>query len=383
MTIVARSFLLLASVGVLFSLAGTTSVRAASYPPELQAAVRVDCDGRQGSGTVISGEGYVLTAGHVAMDVLTQVVAPACRVGFMDLATGEPKIFYRATIEKIVFNESKNRDFAILKIEEPLGQTTIARPFPFLKTNEFPSVGDRIYLYGFSYGGKTIVPRGGVIQRFEHGFIETDAEISPGDSGGSALDQRDRLIGIPARIVTITDENNNLTATYELEDIRAVMIWLDTFGPNEHDIYFAHDDFTRYHQNAVFIQNADLDCQYVARTQLSSTVYCLMRNGQRMVFPNNATFFSWFPDWKEVTFASPESITEYPLNRNVTFKPGTLVKSATMNQVYVVADSFGTLRWVPSEQKAIQLWGTGWAGLVNDIPDEFWVNYSIGQPLDI
>jgi len=103
---------------------------------------------------------------------------------------------------------------------------------------------------------------------------------------------------------------------------------------------------------------------------------------ERMVFPNEATFVSWFPNYSGVVTIPLEAMRTYKLLRNVTFKPGTLVKSYTSPQVYLVIDSFGTLRWISTEAKAIQLLGPNWASLVRDIPDEFFANYTLGQPLD-
>lgn len=359
-------------------------VRAEGLDPALQAVVWVQCGNRQGSGSVINGEkGYVLTDAHVVTNVNTGKSAVSCTVAFMNLVTAKPSYFYEAAILKQVFDDAKSRDFAILQIGRQLTEQGLPRPFPSLKTNEFPFIGQQIGVYGFSQGGDHLITRSGVIQKFLNGFIETDAEISPGDSGGAALDKNFRLVGIPNRIITMTSEvDKTLRVAYELEDIRMVMTWLDTFGINDHDQYFTHEDYNRYHQNAVFISDADLDCQYLARTTLSTTVYCLMNGGNRMIFPNDATFLSWFPNFNGVVLSDPKGVSDYPPDRNVTFKPGTLVKSQTAPQVYVVVDSFGTLRWIPSEQKATQLWGPSWAALVKDIPDEFWTNYTVGQSID-
>jgi hypothetical protein len=48
----------------------------------------------------------------------------------------------------------------------------------------------------------------------------------------------------------------------------------------------------------------------------------------------------------------------------------------------LVVDVAGTLRLVPSEDRATALWGNNWASLVKDVPDEFWINYHLGQPLE-
>ncbi|MCE9586194.1 serine protease [Candidatus Uhrbacteria bacterium] len=339
------------------------------------------CDGLQGSGTVINGiDGYVLTDGHVALNIQTLVEAKSCRVGFPNTA-GKPTYFYRATIEHAVFNPKLNQDFAIVKIGQAIGADMLTRPFPSLKTNEFTSKGDSVTLLGYSGGGDELSIRSGTILDYVGGFIRTSAEVSPGDSGGTAIDANGNLFGVPTRIVTITDGNEQ-TVYYELVDIRSVMNWLDTFGLNEHDKFFTHADHNHYHGSAVFITQTDLGCFALGRTASDSSVYCLMGDGTRLSFPLDTTFFSWFSDFDGVDVYDSETIASHRLVRNVTFKPGTLVKSATSPSVYVVVDSFGVLRLIPSEQKAIELWGPAWAGLVFDIPDAFWTNYTIGQPLD-
>lgn len=347
-----------------------------------QATVWVACGGRQGSGTVTNGtQGYVVTNGHVAIDVETGTQSASCRVAFPD-AKGDPTHFYRASIESAVFNEKLNQDFAVLKIGAAITADVLPRPFPSIKTNEFTSKGDAVSVLGYSGPNDRLLVRTGVITDYVGGFIRTTAEIQPGDSGGGAFDANGNLIGMPTRIVTITDQSGMDQIQYELIDIRAVMTWLDTFGSNEHDEIFTHADYPRYHQAAVFITQTDLGCLELARVTLSPAVYCLFGDGTRISFPTDTTYFSWFSDFSDVQTIDDESMAGFRLVRNATFKPGTLVKLRTASQVYVVIDAFGTLRWIPSETKARELWGPAWAGLVFDVPDEFWINYTIGQPLE-
>lgn len=347
-----------------------------------KAVVWVACGRSQGSGTVINGtEGYVLTSGHVAMNVDEGTNEDECEVSFPD-AVGRPTYSYRANVIRATFDERRNRDFAILRIGSPVSQTTLSRPFPFLKTNEFTAKDDAVHVLGYPGVVDRLLVRSGTIYDYVSGFIQTDAEVMAGDSGGAALDDDGRLVGIPTRIVTITGSDGHESTYYELVDIRAVMNWLDTFGPNEHDLFFTHTDAERYHRTAIFIAQEHLGCSTLGRAPDVTSVYCLMLDGTRLSFPNEATFFSWFPDFSNIRFYTLNFIASHQLVRNATFKPGTLVKSATSPSVYVVVDVFGTLRWIPSEERAIELWGPAWAGLVRDIPDEFWTNYTVGQPLD-
>lgn len=353
----------------------------------LQAIVLVSCDTRQGGGTVINGQqGFILTNAHVAIDVQTKKPATECLVGFIN-EDRKPTYFYRATIQRWIFNSNRGQDFAILQIEERLSPHGVQTPYPFIATNEFASVGDHVGVYGYQGGGEELMARDGTIRSFNDGYIQVDAEIQPGDSGGTALDSQFRLIGVPTRIVTITTlDGDTFTTTdviYEFVDIREVMLWLDTFGINEHDRYFIHGDGVRYHKNAVFVDQRRLNCEYVARTAISPTTFCLTMNNERYAFPNEATYMSWYADFSAIFSISPEELRKYTPTRNVTFKPGTLVKSATSPSVYIVVDVFGTIRWVPTEEKAKNLWGNNWASFVHDIPDEFFGNYTIAQPLEV
>lgn len=346
------------------------------------ASVWVACDGRQGSGTVIHpSKGYILTNGHVASDHHTGIPADSCDVAFAD-ARGFPLHFFTAQVVKTIFFEKNNQDFAVLRLGAPIGQTVIAPPFPYLTTNEFAEVGDQITVTGYSGSGDRQLTRPGEILDFRNGFIETDAEVISGDSGGTLTDEDGHLIGLPTRIVTVSNGDGDLEMRFEHVDIRAVINWLDTIHPDGHDEFIIHADSARYHQHGAFIDQSDLDCFDLVRSINSPSVYCMMSNGTRLSFPNDFTFLSWFANFDDVKFVPDEDIAEYRLVRNVTFRPGTLVKSASTAKVYVVVDAFGTMRHVPTEEKAIEIWGENWAGLVFDVPDEFFTNYKIGQPLE-
>lgn len=113
-----------------------------------------------------------------------------------------------------------------------------------------------------------------------------------------------------------------------------------------------------------------------------STVYYLGEDGKRYVFPNGNTYFSWFDDFEDVEEIEMDELTEYPLGGNVNYKPGAyLVKITTIPKVYAVSPG-GTLRWVKTEELARKLYGERWNLMVDDVPDSFFVNYAIGEPID-
>lgn len=371
------------SVAFLACLFGMHPAQAATPPFYVeQAVVLVTCGDRQGSGTVVNGDqGYVFTNAHVVADVATGKPAAGCTVGFLDAAGGEPVYVYQASIIHWVYDDALDEDFAILQIGKALTGRALPKPFPFLKTFEFSAASDTVTLMGYSNPTKnSLEVKSGLILGFEKGFIKVSAPISNGDSGGAAVNAQNELIGAPTRIVTYVSKTETRT-DYEIVDIRSVMNWLDTYGPDMEDKYFTHADYARYHQSAVFVTQDTLGCQFVVRSSASPAVSCILPNDERWIFPNAATFLSWYPDFSSVMTVVPDTLQPFKITRNVTFRPGTLVKSQSSPAVYVVIDTFGTLRWIPSEYEAQTIWGPNWASLVHDVPDEFFGNYVLGQPL--
>ena len=57
------------------------------------------------------------------------------------------------------------------------------------------------------------------------------------------------------------------------------------------------------------------------------------------------------------------------------------MKIQTDPKVYMVSNVGGTLRWIENENRAIELYGEGWAGFVQDVPDTFFINYKVGVPI--
>lgn len=112
-----------------------------------------------------------------------------------------------------------------------------------------------------------------------------------------------------------------------------------------------------------------------------SGVYYLGANGKRYVFPNSKTYFTWYWNFAFVKTISDQELSAMPLGGNVTYRPAQkLVKITTDPKVYAVA-ALGILRWITTEQVAIDLYGDSWANLVEDVPDPFFINYTIGDPI--
>ncbi len=141
-----------------------------------------------GSGVVVSPDGYILTNNHV-VEGATDV-----KVSFAD------KEEYPAK----VVGTDKYTDVAVLKINKT-GLTTLS----FADSNR-AEVGDVVLAIGEPFGlGQTVTMgiisakgRAGLgIERFED-FIQTDAAINRGNSGGALIDTRGDLVGINTAILS-------------------------------------------------------------------------------------------------------------------------------------------------------------------------------------
>lgn len=112
----------------------------------------------------------------------------------------------------------------------------------------------------------------------------------------------------------------------------------------------------------------------------SSSVYYISGD-KRYVFPNDQTYKSWYSDYAGVTNVTSEQLASLTLAGNVTYRPGKrLVKVQTDPKVYAVSKS-GTLRWVTTEQVAAALYGPSWSQQIDDVPDVFFANYKVGDPI--
>lgn len=365
------------------------AARAAEVTPPMSVAqdtVEVVCADRQGSGaltkTGIDGS-YVVTAGHVAIDPNTGVQADECRVGFVSDILQPPRTFFGASVVRAAFDAKTDRDFAVLKLGNRLAGNGDIPPVP-LKTDEFAGIGDPLNVLGYpTASSDRLQQSAGKIDDFWRGTIRSDAAIGQGYSGGPAVDASGNIVGVADRITYSIDPKTGgrQTLVYDMGDVINLIAWLDGFGTAEHDKYLTHADPARFDGAPYVFRDEKPGCVYVVRTVETSAVYCLLERPYRLVFPDAATFYSWYPDASGVEYVSLKDLAEYRLIGNVTMRAGSLVKITTDSKVYVVTDSLGTLRWVQTEERARTLFGAAWASKVRDLPDVFFVDYRVGQPV--
>jgi len=110
-------------------------------------------------------------------------------------------------------------------------------------------------------------------------------------------------------------------------------------------------------------------------------VYYLGSDGKRYVFPNGSTYNTWYANFSSVVTVSKSELESYGIGGNVTYRAGTkLIKITTDPKVYAVEPG-GVLRWVTTEAIAKELYGNNWNTLIDDVPDPFFVNYTMGSDI--
>ncbi|MBI4457401.1 hypothetical protein HY633_00365 [Candidatus Uhrbacteria bacterium] len=110
-------------------------------------------------------------------------------------------------------------------------------------------------------------------------------------------------------------------------------------------------------------------------------VYYCGRDGKRYVFPNRKTHDTWYEGFNGVVELDLATMQKIPLGGNVTYRPGVrMVKIQTANEVFAV-DANGLLHHIATEAAAKRLYGSDWNKKIDDLPDAFFVNYAIGDPI--
>ena len=115
----------------------------------------------------------------------------------------------------------------------------------------------------------------------------------------------------------------------------------------------------------------------------STAVYYYADNGLRYVFPTQAIYFSWYPDFSTIKTVSHSTITSVTFGGNVIAKPGTyLVQFVSMDTPFRVLDpkvyvltSAGQLRWITSASVAVSLYGADWERKIVAVPEVYKTNY--------
>ena len=151
-----------------------------------------------GSGGIIDPKGLIITNAHVVEGRNLYCIVRA------EYLEGETLWYYNARVAK----RDTSMDLALLRIES----LSNGSPVYDLSLDAVPMgdsdkvrTGDRIYVWGYpGVGGYNVTVTDGIISGFEEdrSWIKTNAEFSPGSSGGVAITENGLLIGIPTIVLS-------------------------------------------------------------------------------------------------------------------------------------------------------------------------------------
>ncbi|MEP7365481.1 MAG: trypsin-like peptidase domain-containing protein [Acidobacteriota bacterium] len=155
-----------------------------------------------GSGTIVSADGYIITNAHVVANARTvQVLLPI---------TAEESQSRRSIlkssgklVDAAVIGQDRETDIAVLKIAES------ALPFVPFGDSESLRQGHLVFAFGSPLGLDNSVTMG-IISSIARQvrpddpmiYIQTDAAINPGNSGGPLVNSAGELIGVNTFILT-------------------------------------------------------------------------------------------------------------------------------------------------------------------------------------
>jgi serine protease Do len=150
-----------------------------------------------GSGFIVSSKGYILTNEHV--------IEGSSRI-IIGLQSGET---YRGRVIGI----DEETDVAVLKIDAPRELPTVT-----LGDSNTTQVGDWVLAIGSPFGLDQTVTAGIISKKERESphftnfqrFLQTDAAINRGNSGGPLVNMRGEVIGINSQIATSTGDYNGI-----------------------------------------------------------------------------------------------------------------------------------------------------------------------------
>lgn len=162
----------------------------------------ITSSGAQGSGILINDEGYILTNYHV-------VERGSILVGFEDDKSSKDDLI---KLKAQLIDYDANEDIALLHVDN----LSRGGYIQFAPENNI-KVGEQVVAIGASQGLINTLSFGHVtaLRQYNDGeIIQTDAAISPGNSGGALLNKKGQLIGITTFKI-IGGENLNFAISSE------------------------------------------------------------------------------------------------------------------------------------------------------------------------
>jgi serine protease Do len=175
----------------------------------------------QGSGFIVSKDGLILTNAHVVADASNVTV----------------KLTDRREFRAKLLGSDRKTDIAVLKIEaSDLPVVTIGKPDELLVGEWVLAIGspfgfDNSVTVGVVSAKGRSLPDGSVVP-----FIQTDAAVNPGNSGGPLFNARGEVVGINSQIYSRTGGYQGLSFAIPIDLAQSVQRQIVSTGRYSHGV---------------------------------------------------------------------------------------------------------------------------------------------------
>lgn len=169
---------------------GEEQTNIAIYQKVSPTVVTIKTGRSEGSGTIVSPEGLILTNQHVIL---------GSRSGRVSVTTATGKNYAGEAIA----SDARN-DLALVRLITKDRFPTVA-----LADEDGIQVGQRVYAIGSPFGLSGTFTTGILSRIAKNGDLQTDAALNPGNSGGPLLNSRGELIGVNKAILS-PDRRGNI-----------------------------------------------------------------------------------------------------------------------------------------------------------------------------
>ena len=174
-----------------------------------------------GSGVLVDPAGYIMTNAHVVQGAVTLKVLVGKANMFSGVAT--PRFQAPRTFDARVLGVDRESDLALLKVDE--------QGLLFLNFGESDAVsqgdlvlalGSPMHLRNSLAMGVVSSPARAISDDDPILYVQTDASINPGDSGGALIDTNGRLVGLNTFIVSKSGGNEGIGFAIPSDVVRNV-----------------------------------------------------------------------------------------------------------------------------------------------------------------
>lgn len=187
-----------------------------------------------GSGFCVSEEGWIITNAHVVQPpsddpMLTAAgelaIRPVMEIKAVFSGTSE-----RHDAQVVRVANTDGADLALVKIE---GFDGIPHIEDFRLDRKPLQPGSDVFLFGFPLGnyalqqGETVIASTfrGILSRVVDGYLQVDAGVHPGNSGGPVTDDRGHVVGVVFSVQALPDQSAVYTIGYAIPLSAVSAIW--------------------------------------------------------------------------------------------------------------------------------------------------------------